>query len=100
MQTQTHITAPISAERIRVGLITFGSTIPFPIVFATCTPKIKNAAKFQKAAHITAAPGERTLVETIVAIEFAASFMPLRKSKSNAIKIATITTVNMADCLC
>ena len=57
---------------------------------------IKKAAKFQKAAHRTAAPGDKTLVDTIVAIEFAASFIPLRKSKSNAISIATITTVNMA----
>jgi hypothetical protein len=35
--------------------------------------EIKNAAKLNKAAHRTAWKGVSTLVETIVAIEFAAS---------------------------
>ncbi len=65
------------------------------MVFATCTPNRKKAAKFQKAAHKTAAVGDKTLVETIVAMEFAASFIPLRKSNRRAKTIAIITIVNM-----
>jgi len=42
-------------------------------VFATCKPKTKNAIKLKNAAQITARRGERTLVETTVAIEFAES---------------------------
>ena len=74
----------------------FGSIMPFPIVFATWIPKIKKAAKFQKAAHKTANPGESTFVETMVAIEFAASFIPFKKSNSKAIIIPAITTVNIS----
>jgi hypothetical protein len=69
--------------------------MPFPIVFATLTPKIKKAAKFQKAAHRTAAPGDKTLVDTIVAIEFAASFIPFKKSKIRAIKTPAITIISI-----
>jgi hypothetical protein len=56
---------------------------------------MKNAAKFQKAAQRTAVVGERTLVETIVAIEFAASFIPFRKSNRSATTIAIMTIVNI-----
>ncbi|HKB15117.1 MAG TPA: hypothetical protein VKF62_03580 [Planctomycetota bacterium] len=38
----------------------------------------------KKAAHSTARRGVRTRVETTVAIEFAASFQPLMKSKTRA----------------
>lgn len=54
-------------------LMTSGFTIPFPMVVATVRGKIKKAMKLKKAAHQTAAKGESTLVETIVAIEFAQS---------------------------
>jgi hypothetical protein len=47
--------------------------MPFPIVFATCRPKIKKATKLKNAAQRTAQRGVKTRVETIVAIEFAAS---------------------------
>jgi hypothetical protein len=46
----------------------------FAMVFATpWSLKIKKAAKLKKAAHTTAWNGDNTLVETIVAIELAAS---------------------------
>ena len=41
--------------------------------------------KLKKAAQRTAYCGRRTRVETMVAMEFAASCSPLRKSKSSAI---------------
>jgi len=42
-------------------------------VFATWSPNTRKAIKLKKAAQITAYFGERTRVETTVAIEFAAS---------------------------
>ena len=54
-------------------LITSGFTTPFPIVVATVSGKIKKAIKLKNAAHHTAANGDNTLVETIVAIELAQS---------------------------
>lgn len=47
--------------------------------------------KLKNAAHTTASRGERTRVETTVAIEFAESWKPLLKSNRNA--IATIATM-------
>jgi len=47
------------------------------MVVATPTPKIKAAAKLKNAAQATAWPGVKTLVDTTVAIELAASFIPL-----------------------
>ena len=40
--------------------------------------------KLKNAAHMTAKRGERTLVETTVAIEFAESWKPFNKSKISA----------------
>jgi hypothetical protein len=91
VQVYTHIIAPINADRTTYSLITLASIIPFPIVFATCTPKMKNAAKFQNAAQATAVFGDSTFVETTVAIEFAASFIPFRKSNVSAMTIIVTT---------
>ena len=49
------------------------SIIPEPIVLATAVPKTNAATKLKNAAQMTAFPGDRTRVETTVAIEFAAS---------------------------
>jgi hypothetical protein len=68
-----HDIAPMSAAKITLGLITAGSMMPVPIVCATWSPKKRNAMKLKNAAQNTAALGGRTRVETIVAIEFAAS---------------------------
>jgi hypothetical protein len=56
--------------------------------------KRKAAAKLKNAAHRTAFRGVKTLVETIVAMEFAASFIPFRKSNSNANPMTKITSAN------
>ena len=53
--------------------MTLGSISPTPMVFATCTPKNKKAMKLKKAAHKTAQCGFNTRVDTIAAIELAAS---------------------------
>jgi hypothetical protein len=55
--------------------------------------KIKNATKLKNAAHKTACSGVSTFVETIVAIEFAASWNPLMKSKISASAITIINNV-------
>src|ERR1700730_752453 len=59
------------------------------MVLATAVPNTNAATKFQNAAQITARIGDRTRVETMVAIEFAASCQPLENSKASV----TIMTV-------
>lgn len=76
------VIAAMSAAAITDRLSTSGSTTPFPIVAATFRGKIVNAIKLKKAAMETAAKGERTLVDTTVAIEFAESWNPLIKSNT------------------
>lgn len=65
--------AATKAEPMTVRFITSGLMTPFPIVVATFNGKIRKATKLKKAAMQTAAKGERTLVDTTVAIEFAES---------------------------
>ena len=48
-------------------------TMPAPMVLATAVPNRNAAAKLKKADQMTALPGERTRVDTTVAIELAAS---------------------------
>ncbi len=79
-----HMMAPISAAKITCASMTSACTMPVPIVCATCSPNTANAMKLKNAAHATAYCGRNTRVDTIVAIEFAASCKPLRKSNINA----------------
>src|SRR5271169_3855255 len=76
--------APASAPKITWALTTSASTMPRPTVSATCRPKNMKAMKLKNAAQATAYCGRSTRVDTMVAIEFAASFMPLRKSNASA----------------
>jgi len=92
---KTQITAPKSPPKITYSLIMPGSTMPLPMVVATLTPKKKTAAKLKNAAQATAIKGDRTFVETMVAIELAASFMPFRKSNTKAMIIVIITIVSI-----
>ena len=50
---------------------------------------MKAATKLKNAAQITAFRGDSTRVETIVAIELAASWKPFRKSKTSATRMVT-----------
>ena len=61
--------------------------MPLPSVLATWCPRTKAATKLKNAAHTTAFWGERTRVETTVAIELAASWKPLRKSNASATRM-------------
>src|SRR6185436_773528 len=61
-----------------------GSTMPLPTVAATATPKIANATKLKNAAQSTAHCGRSTRVETMVAMELAASWKPFMKSNASA----------------
>src|SRR5450759_2771195 len=79
--------APASAPKITCALTTSASTMPRPTVSATCRPKNRKAMKLKNAAQTTAYCGRSTRVETMVAIAFAASFMPLRKSNASATAI-------------
>ena len=79
--------APTSAAKITAGVTMLASMMPVPSVSATCRPKNRKAMKLKKAAQTTAYCGRSTRVETIVAIELAASCSPFRKSKSSAMAI-------------
>src|SRR5579859_8278685 len=65
--------APISADSTTNGSITEASTMPVPMVLATDNPKNRKAMKLNVAAQATASFGDSTRVETIVAMELAAS---------------------------
>jgi len=72
-----------------------GSTIPFPIVFATAVVNRSGPIILKNAAIATALTGLRTRVATTVAIEFAASFIPLTKLKRRARTIPARTRESM-----
>ena len=63
---------------------TLCTTTSLAMVLATWVPKTRNAMKLKAAAHITAWRGVSTRVATTVAIELAASWKPLTKSKPRA----------------
>src|SRR5574342_772612 len=69
---------------------------PLPMVFATwSSPPMKAgsaATKLKKAAQPTATSGASTRVETTVAMELAASWKPLMKSKASATRTRRMTT--------
>src|SRR5450631_4606636 len=79
--------APSNAANITCASMTPGSMMPVPMVWATLSPNTAKATKLKNAAHSTAYCGRSTRVDTIVAIELAASCNPLRKSNSNATAI-------------
>src|SRR3989449_5696219 len=66
---RSHTIAPTSPARITVASTMARSTSPFPIVLATAVPNTKTAMKLNVAAQTTAADGDRTRVETTVAID-------------------------------
>ena len=66
--------------------------MPVPMVLATCRPNTRKAMKLKNAAQNTAYRGRSTRVETMVAIELAASCRPFRKSNSSATAIRPIRT--------
>ncbi len=76
--------APSRPARITSGVTIARSIIPLPMVLATWVPRTKAATKLKNAAQRTAFWGESTRVDTTVAMEFAASWKPFRKSKTRA----------------
>ncbi len=81
------VIAPPSAPKITASEMMSAQTMPLPTVLATCRPKNRKAMKLKNAAQITAQRGDSTRVETMVAIELAASCRPFRKSNASATKI-------------
>ena len=65
--------APPSPAKMTVASTAARSTSPWPMVLATAVPNKNTARKLKAAAHTTAADGDRTRVDTTVAMEFAAS---------------------------
>ena len=84
--------APMSAPNTTRGSTMVASMMPVPSVSATCKPKNRNAMKLKNEAQATAYCGRNTRVETMVAIEFAASCSPFRKSKASATRIRPTST--------
>ena len=80
--------APIRPPKITAEVTTARSIMPPPTVAATAVPKPNAARKLKIAAQMTAWPGVSTRVETTVAIELAASWKPLMKSKMSATAIS------------
>ena len=70
---RSHRIAPTSPPKITAKVTTWRSIMPEPTVVATAVPKVKAAMKLKNAAQTTALPGDRTRVDTTVAIELAAS---------------------------
>src|SRR5438876_701173 len=92
---RSQVMAPASPAKITVASTAARSTSPLPIVLATAVPNRNTAMKLNAAAHTTAADGDNTRVDTTVAMEFAASWNPLMKSKHSA--TPTMATTNQAD---
>ncbi len=82
--------APPKAAKITRSSITSIATMPEPIVPATCRPNTRKATKLKKAAQYTAQRGASTRVETMVAMELAASCNPFKKSNNSAVPTSTI----------
>src|SRR5512134_853134 len=85
--------APINAARTTTWVTCDGSTIPFPIVVATCV-ETSAPTKFSPAAMRIAFRIERARVEMQVAMALAVSWKPLMKSNDSA---ATITSARSAN---
>src|SRR3954452_11023978 len=83
--------APTRPARITSWVTTLRSIMPLPIVLATWVPSTKAATKLKNAAQATALLGDSTRVDTTVAIEFAASWKPFRKSNVRATKMMKTT---------
>src|ERR1700709_2079570 len=83
--------APSRPARITSWVTTLRSIMPLPIRLATWVPSTKAATKLKIAAQATALLGDSTRVETTVAIEFAASWKPFRKSNVRATKTMKTT---------
>src|SRR5947208_5634522 len=93
--------APTSAAKMTVSTIAVPCDLsisnwitPLPMVLATFTPPPNAAMKLKKAAQATARFGDSTRVDTTVAIELAASWKPLMKSKMSATATMTMTAVS------
>src|SRR6266446_3375887 len=93
---RSHTIAPKSPARITHSSTTAVSTTPFPTVRATLTPKPNAATKLKNAAQTTACKGVSTRVDTTVAIELAASWKPLMKSKTRATRTMKTTIESTA----
>src|SRR5436305_339618 len=84
--------APTSPARITCWVTSSSLIMPLPIVLATWVPSTKAATKLKNAAQATALLGDSTRVETTVAIEFAASWKPFRKSNASATRMMKATS--------
>src|SRR5439155_10937436 len=74
---RSQMIAPDRPPKITDRVAMLMSIIPEPTVLAPVVPMVTDATTLQKAAQMTASPGDSTRVDTMVAIELAASWNPL-----------------------
>ena len=89
----SHAMAPSRPANTTAIVNTPGLTTPLAIVLATFVLNTRNATKLKKAAQATATRGDSTRVDTTVAMEFAASWNPLKKSNDRATRMTMTSAV-------
>ena len=82
--TRFHRMAPTSPAKITTGLMSFSSTSPPEIVFATWTDR-KAPTRFRHRGQATAVLGRNAPVAIDVAMALAVSWKPFVKSKASAV---------------
>ncbi len=85
--------APMSPAKTTVVVTEPASTMPCPIVAATCS-EMNAPAKLRRAERATAKRGDMARVETLVAIAFAVSWKPFVKSKASAVTTTITRTMS------
>src|SRR5437764_10967647 len=91
----SHTIAPNRPAMTTYWVTSSNRIMPLPMVLATAVPRKNAARKLKAAAHNTASFGDRTRVETTVAMLFAESRNPFRKSKISATRTVTRTSQNI-----
>src|SRR6266849_6271027 len=90
--SKSHTIAPAKPAMTTYWVTSSSRIIPLPMVLATAVPRRNAATKLKKAAQITASLGDKTRVDTTVAMLLAASWNPFKKSKARATARVTINS--------
>src|SRR6266478_9722439 len=94
--SKSHTIAPAKPAMTTYWVTSSSRIIPLPMVLATAVPRRNAATKLKKAAQITASLGDKTRVDTTVAMLLAASWKPFKKSKARATATVTISSSSLA----
>src|SRR5713101_4214615 len=92
--SKSHTIAPAKPAMTTYWVTSSSRIIPLPMVLATAVPRRNAATKLKKAAQITASLGDKTRVDTTVAMLLAASWKPFKKSKARATATVIVSSNN------